>query len=176
MSVTETASDHQVAFEWSLEREATEAGARTIAERIRTAGGQGDVIAPPAGIAPLAIPFIILGVVAAVGLGEQVWEWWHNRSKHGLLIQIGKEGKVDIKELDIPYGQVVVISPDGTKVEHKDVSKDKLDTLLDAASNVASAAVGGDSSTSGARGHGAGDAAGGGSTATTPPASASSTS
>jgi hypothetical protein len=130
-----------VVFEWSLERGAGESEAGDVADRIRASGGQAEVVAPPAGIVPLAIPFIIFGAIALVGLGEQVWEWWENRKKRGLLVQVDEHGKLTIKELNIPYGQVVILSPDGTTVTHKDVTKDKLAELLDAATK---AVTGGD--------------------------------
>ena len=140
---TEGSGGTQAIFEWSLELDASESEAQHTVERIRAAGGQAEVVAPPAAIAPLAIPLIIFGVVAIAGLAEQVWDWWRNRNKHGLLLHVGADGKLDIKEINIPYGKVIVITPDGTKTQHEDVSDNqKLKVLMESAAKAVTGSQG----------------------------------
>lgn len=124
----------RISFEWSLDPDTPSGEANSIAEKLRSQGGQVVVHEPPPGILPLAIPVALFGVVVVVGLTEQVYEWWLHVHSKGLLIHATKAGKVEIKNLDVPYGWVIYIGPDGAKATLQNVSRDKLQDLLSAVS------------------------------------------
>ncbi len=67
-------------------------------------------------------------------LAEQVTDWWTRRHKKGLLIHAETDGNLEIKELDIPYGQVIFVGADGKVAQYWNVSGDQLKAILDAAS------------------------------------------
>jgi hypothetical protein len=136
MSAMPEATD-QVKFMWIV-ADAKKQDASQLAESLRQSGGKVQVQEPPSGILPILIPFVIFGAVVMTALTEQVVDWWSTRKKHGLLVHVDKKGKLEVKELDIPYGRVIVISPDGTSVTQENVSNDQLKVILDAAGKVAS--------------------------------------
>ena len=108
-----------------------------LAQALEREGGEIQVHEPPSGILPVAIPVVIFGVVVITALTEQVADWWTTRQRKGLLIHVDQDGKVEIKELDVPYGQVIVIGADGKTAQFHDVSGDKLKLILDSVSKAA---------------------------------------
>src|SRR5437870_13451108 len=113
MSVSTRTSDRRVGFQWTLSDTESAQDVRSMVKTLESAGGDVRVQEPPTGVLPVAIPIIVFGVVVATALAEQVADWWIRRHEKGLLIHAWKNGKVDIKHIDIPYGQVIFIAWDG---------------------------------------------------------------
>ncbi len=138
-----------VRFVWSIDPESdvqrANATADQIADRLRQTGGKVHVQPAPeiVGILPIlvAIPVIIAGAVEAVALVEQVYGWWTNRNRPGLIIQVTKSGHVDVRDTrSIAPRHVLYIDPDG-KATVLDVSDSQLKELLEAVSKGADAAL-----------------------------------
>jgi hypothetical protein len=122
---------NQIQFQWKLAVESTQAEAKPVVEALNAGGGTVAATPTPIGILPILIPIVIYGVVQAVGLTEQVVDWWSNRQKHGMIIRIGPDGSVEITDSEqLPSGQVIFIDRDGTSATHMDVSGDQLKSLL----------------------------------------------
>ena len=124
----------RVAFEWRLDPEVDEAAAQRLADTLRTGGGEAVLRPRPKGVLIVAVPLVIFGVVAGVALVEQVVDWWTDRKKSGVLIHVGKDGKVDIRPIDIPAGHVLFVGADGKTVQYVNTSADQMKQLLAAAS------------------------------------------
>ena len=125
----------QVSFKWTLDEVASEREARTLTEALRKAGPKAEIVQHQTRPFFVVIPIIIAGIVVGVALGEQVYDWWENRHKHGLLIHVKPDGQVEIKPLEsLPYGQVLFIGSDGVTFKYANVSQDKLKDILDAVS------------------------------------------
>jgi hypothetical protein len=127
-----------VQVQWTLDDDDTAEEANEIASKL---GPQTQVVKVEHFL-PILIPLIILAVVSAVGLAQEVWEWWDRRHKQGLLIHASSDGKVEIKPINIPFGQVIFIGADGKTFLYQDVSKDRLQEILDAAHGGIAAAGG----------------------------------
>jgi|GEM_PF-6087284 len=124
----------QVAFEWQLDPDIDEEAAQKITDAVRQDGGKALLLPRPEGFLPVVFPLVILGVVLAVALVEQVADWWTNRQKSGVFIQVAKDGRVDIRPANIPYGQVLFVGADGKRLIYVNVSQDQMKDLVTAAS------------------------------------------
>ncbi len=131
----------RVTFEWTLDDEEGD-DASALAAELEKAGGEVQVKDRPVGVIPVPGPEAIFGIVVLTGLVQQIFDWWSRRRRKGLFIHKGADGKVEVKPVDIPYGQVLFLTPDGTTLRYQDVSRDRLSELL-------AAAAGGDVPTGG---------------------------
>ena len=120
----------RVNFEWRLDPDSDEKTARQFADEVRRTGGTAHLQEPPKGLLPLAIPFVIMGAAKLAALIEQISGWWSKRKADGLLIHVTKDGTLDIRPLNIPYGQIVFVGKDGQTFKYVNVSKNTLGDLL----------------------------------------------
>lgn len=84
-----------------------------------------DVDPQGAGILPIVAFAVALHGVMAIGafsawLAKKILDY----DQKGVLIRIPAKGEIQVSELPIPYGQVVVIGPDGTWTKYYDVDTD----------------------------------------------------
>ena len=129
-------TSRQVIFEWRLDPDTNEQDANQIVRAVQRDGGEAHLRPRPTGVLPLvAIPFVIYGVVQLVVLTEQVIDWWTKRRQSGIMIHVGRDGKVDVRPLNIPYGSVIFVSADGKNFNYENVSDDHLKILLEAAAH-----------------------------------------
>lgn len=133
--VGQPASEGLVSFEWRLDSEADENKAKQLISALHGDGGQVMLRPRPTGVLEVVVPLVIFGVTVGVLLVEQVMDWWRVRNRVGLLIHVGKGNKVDIRPLDIPYGQVLFVGIDGKTFQYVNVGDHQLKQLLDAASH-----------------------------------------
>jgi hypothetical protein len=130
------ADEAMVAFEWRLDEDTEAEEAKKRAEAAQRHGGEAHVRPRPTGVIPglELIPIVIFGVVIATGLITQVIDWWADRRKPGLLIHVGKDGKLEIRPIaNIPPGQVLFVGVDGTTFQYANVSQNQLHNMMDAA-------------------------------------------
>jgi hypothetical protein len=122
-------------FEWRLDPDTNEEEASRIVMAVQHDGGEAQLRPRPTGVLPLlAIPIVIFGFVELVALTEQVVDWWTKRKRCGIMIHVGQDGKVDVRAISIPYGNVLFVGADGKTFQYVNVSGDQLKNLLDAAS------------------------------------------
>lgn len=133
-------SNGQVTFEWRLSQDTDDEEAIQLAESLKCNEGlvqvqhfQSDSENKLYKCIPVIIP-VIFGITSIVMLVKNVADWLETRHKSGTLIQVGKDGKVNIQPLEIPYGNVMFVGADGKTFEYVDVSKDELKDIIEAVS------------------------------------------
>lgn len=128
----------ELVFAWSVDDRQDAESAR---EDVVRSGGRAVVAEPPDGIAPIFIPFIIHGVVALGLFAKYVYDWWSHRNDKGLLLQVAPSGEVTVKEIAIPYGQILVVDKEGKVTTYRSGSLDEMKTIMTAASTGVTDAV-----------------------------------
>jgi hypothetical protein len=138
-------SEQPVTFKWILEKGTPINEARQRAENLQSHGGQADVqdingnpINPSSGFAdPLSAGIVIVGAVVGTFLVQQVLEWWAeytaraDPNKRGVSFHCKPDGEIDIRPLDIPYGQVLVTGCDQRERIVTDPSRDMMQQILE---------------------------------------------
>ncbi len=104
------------------DKSAADATARELEEHGATAV---DVDEEGAGIVdPISLGIIVTAVMTSTGFAAWLGVRLRNAFRNGCLIRVTESGEVLTTELPIPYGQVIVIGPDGTWTKYYDVDND----------------------------------------------------
>jgi hypothetical protein len=128
----------ELTFAWSVEDKNEAEAARDDVVR---GGGRAVVAEPPDGVAPILIPFIIYGVVTLGFFAKNVYDWWSHRNDKGLLLQVAPSGEVTVKEIAIPYGQILVVDKEGKVTTYRSGSLDEMKAIMTAATTGVTDAV-----------------------------------
>ena len=127
-------NESMVSFEWTLDDEDDVDEVNALAADLEQVGGEVRVKDKPKAIIPMPEPETIQGIVALTALAQRLFDWWSSRRRKGLLIYKDSDGKVKTRHVDVPYGQVLFMTPDGEKLSYLDVSSmDRLQELVAAA-------------------------------------------
>jgi hypothetical protein len=56
--------------------------------------------------------------------------WSDTRGRKGLLLRVAEDGEVSVQRIDIPYGQVILVTKDGQWLRYEDTDPEKLSDLV----------------------------------------------
>lgn len=75
-------------------------------------------------IDPASIAIIVTAVMTSSSFAAWLGFRIRDKFRKGVLIRITGSGDVQVREIPIPYGQVIVIGPEGTWTRYYDVDND----------------------------------------------------
>jgi hypothetical protein len=107
--------------------------AEEVARDLKAAGARTETTEEP-GLLPLAVLLVVAippGAALLVRVVDRIVHGWRD---HGILIDARGTGEpAVIKNTDLPYGTVVILTRDGEKAERSDLAEDDLSKYVSAA-------------------------------------------
>lgn len=109
-----------------IQFETTGEEADAVADELRQQGATDvDVDKQGAGIVdPASLAVYVLAYMAVTAFTHWLHTRRENSKKKGLLIRVLTSGEIQTTELSIPFGQVIIIGPDGVWSKYYDVDTD----------------------------------------------------
>lgn len=106
--------------------------AKSIASAIEEQGAERvDVQHEGAGLFPIAaFGAIVVGWMSIAGFVVWLKNWAKTRGEKGVLLRHTADGDVAVQEINIPYGQVILVTKDGQALIYKDADPEKLSDLV----------------------------------------------
>jgi hypothetical protein len=125
-----------IPFEWSVGAPRT---AEEYAARLTSAGAQLELHSALGKSIPP--PVVVAGVAASAHLLQAIFTWWDDLHRPGLIVAVA-DGKVTVRrELEVHGGQALIVFPDGSTIEYRQLSLPSLPTLAAALQKMLSPAA-----------------------------------